>query len=73
MAKRNQNAYYVEPNGKGGYKATKGGAQKPSVTAPTQKEAIARAIRKDPEAPIHVARVRHTEGGDPDQFRKVRG
>ncbi len=69
---RNTNAFYIEPNGSGGFKVSKGGAGKASATAPTQKRAIAKAKKIDPDAPIHAARVRHVKSGSPDKFRKVK-
>jgi hypothetical protein len=36
----------------------------------TQGEAIDRARELNPNAAIHVERVRHTENGSPDKWRK---
>jgi uncharacterized protein YdaT len=61
---------YVEPRTDGDYAVRKEGSKRASATAPTQKEAIARARELVPDGEIHVARVRG--GGDgPDKFRKV--
>lgn len=69
---RNSKAFYIEPNDDG-YKITRGGASRASGTAATQKQAIDKAKALDPNAAIHVARVRHVSGGEPDKFRKVKG
>ncbi|WP_303831592.1 DUF2188 domain-containing protein [Asticcacaulis taihuensis] len=61
---------YVEPREQGDYAVRKEGSKRASATAPTQKEAIARAKELVPDGEIHVARVR--KGGDgPDKFREV--
>jgi uncharacterized protein YdaT len=70
MPNRNKNAFYVEPHKDGGYSVTKGGANRASDIKDTQKEAVQRAHQIDPNAPVHIARVRHTSKGDPDQYRK---
>lgn len=61
---------YVEPRDQGDFAVRREGSKRASATAPTQKEAIARAKELEPDGEIHVARVR--KGGDgPDKFRKV--
>lgn len=61
---------YVEPRDQGDFAVRREGAKRASATAPTQKEAIARAKELEPGGEIHVARVR--KGGDgPDKFRKT--
>jgi uncharacterized protein YdaT len=61
---------YVEPREQGDYVERKEGSKRASATAPTQKEAIARARELMPDGEIHVARVR--KGGDgPDKFREI--
>lgn len=71
MANKNKNAFYIEPNNNGGYNITKGGGKRASDTADTQGKAIERAKDLNPDAPIHVARVRETDKGHPDQYRKA--
>ena len=44
--------------------------QNASDVQTTQGEAIERAKDMDPDATIHVERVRQTEGGNPDKWRK---
>lgn len=70
---RNSDAFYIEPTDDGRFKYSRGGADRASGTADTQKDAIDRARLQDPDAPIHAARVRHVDGHHPDQFRKIKG
>lgn len=70
---RNSKAFYIEPNGKGQYAYTRSGASRASGTKTTQKDAIDAARAADPNAALHVARVRHVQGGDPDKFRTIKG
>lgn len=71
MGKRNSSAIYIEPRDAGGYKATWGNSSSPVVTTPTQKQACDAAHKRHPDAAVHVARVRDTDHGHRDQFRKV--
>jgi ferredoxin len=68
MAKK-PNEIYVEqhPNG---YAVLRPGAERASVITPTQREAIERAAEIAPTAAIHVERVRKTDVGHPDKWRK---
>lgn len=61
--------YYVEPTD-GGYSVKAQGAKRASAILRTQKEAIEKAKELNPELKPHVARVRHTTVGHPDQFEK---
>jgi uncharacterized protein YdaT len=61
--------YYVEPADEG-YSVRAEGARRASAVLRTQKEAIERAKELNPDLKPHVARVRHTAGGHPDQFEK---
>ena len=70
MPNKNKNAFYVEPNDDGGYNVTRGGASRASAVTDTQKQGIDRAHEIDPSAPVHIARVKHTDKGEPDQYRK---
>jgi len=67
---QNDDHFYIEQTPDGDYTASRGGAQRASAKEPTQGDAIARAKQIDPGAPIHVERVRHTNVGKPDQWRK---
>ena len=61
---------YIEPREQGDYAVRREDSKRASATAPTQKAAIARARELEPDAEIHVARVRGV-GDGPDKFRKV--
>jgi Uncharacterized protein conserved in bacteria (DUF2188) len=45
-------------------------SERASDVLPTQREAIERAREIDPKASILVERVRHTDNGTPDHWRK---
>ena len=47
-----------------------GGAERASAVEPTQAKAIARARELNPNAAVHVERVRKTSEGSPDKWRK---
>lgn len=67
MAK-NKGHWYIEPTDDGAYSAKKGGAERASAITNTQKQAIDRAKEIDPNAPVHIAHVRHGKHG-PDKYR----
>jgi hypothetical protein len=54
----------------GDYAIRRPGAPRASGTEPTQAEAIERAREIDPNAAILVERVRNTERGSRDKWRK---
>ncbi|MDR3497890.1 MAG: DUF2188 domain-containing protein [Parvibaculum sp.] len=54
----------------GDYAVRRGGADRASAVAPTQKQAIERARDIAPGAPLHVERVRSTDVGHRDKWRK---
>jgi hypothetical protein len=62
---------YIEQRGEGTYRATQNGEV--IATGDTQEEAIdrARRNRKKPDDPILVERVRNTEVGGRDKWRRV--
>jgi uncharacterized protein YdaT len=62
--------YFVEPAEGGGFAVKAEGAKKASAILQTQKEAIEKAKEFNPEKKPHVARVRQTNAGHPDQFEK---
>lgn len=64
------NNLYVEQLPDGSYAVKKPGAERPSAVEPTQKQAIERARQINPDAAIHVERVRNTPVGKPDKWRK---
>jgi hypothetical protein len=54
----------------GDYAIRRGGASRASAVEPTQAEAIERAAELDPRAAILVERVRNTNRGSRDKWRK---
>jgi Uncharacterized protein conserved in bacteria (DUF2188) len=67
---KNNKQIYIERKDDGDYAVRRGGADRASAVTDTQAEAIARAREIAPDAPIHVERVRHTDQGTPDKWRK---
>jgi hypothetical protein len=61
---------FVERRDEGDYAVRKADSQRASAVEPTQKEAIERARELNPDAAIHVERVRNTASGSPDKWRK---
>jgi len=64
------NNLFVEQRPEGDYAVRKPDSQRASAVAPTQAAAIARAQQLNPDAAIHVERVRNTSVGSPDKWRK---
>lgn len=64
------NNLFVERRPKGDFAVRKPNSERASAVLPTQGAAIARAEQLNPNAAIHVERVRHTSKGGPDQWRK---
>lgn len=61
---------FIEKREKGDYAVRKLNSDRASDVLSTQKEAIERAKELAPDATILVERVRYTEGGKPDKWRK---
>jgi len=61
--------WYVERESDGKFSVRKSGADRASAIEPTQSEAIERARKMDPSAPIHVERVRSTNADSIDKWR----
>jgi hypothetical protein len=61
---------YIEQRPEGDYAVRRAKSERASAVEPTQKKAIQRAHEIAPEARVHVERVRHTNRGKPDQWRK---
>ena len=61
---------YVERRDEGDYAVRRAGSKRASDVKPTQKEAIDRAKELAPGINPHVERVRHTDAGGPDKWRK---
>lgn len=70
MAGKNRDQIYIERRDGGDYAVRRGGAERASAVAPTQRDAIDRAREIAPGAPIHVERVRNTDTGHRDKWRK---
>ena len=61
---------YVEQRQQGDYAVRRPNADRASDVLPTQREAIDRARELNPGFAPHVERVRHTNRGSPDKWRK---
>jgi len=61
---------FVERRPEGDYAVRKPNAERASAVLPTQAEAIARARELNNGAPPLVERVRYTNAGKPDKWRK---
>ncbi len=68
MAKGN---VYIEQTDEGDYAVRREGSERASAVAPTQKEAIEIARELNPGVAPDVERVRYTNKGKPDQWRKA--
>ena len=67
---KNHDQFYIEQRPDKTYAASRGGAERASAIEKTQAEAIQRAREIAPNAPIHVERVRDTNVGSRDHWRK---
>ena len=61
---------FVERRPEGDYAVRKPNSERASAVLPTQAEAIARAKELNPNKSPLVERVRYTDGGKPDKWRK---
>jgi Uncharacterized protein conserved in bacteria (DUF2188) len=61
---------FIERRDEGDYAVRRPDSERASATEPTQAEAIERARQIDPDATIQVERVRNTEQGGRDKWRK---
>lgn len=61
---------FIERRDQGDYAVRRAGSQRASDVLPTQKEAIDRAKELSPGSTPLVERVRHTDKGGPDKWRK---
>lgn len=68
---KNNNNLYIEQRAQGDYAVRRPGSARASAVEPTQAKAIERARELQPEAAVHVERVRQTNGGKPDKWRQV--
>ncbi len=67
---KDSNNLFIERRPDGSYVVLKANAERASAVAATQEEAIERAKELNPNAAIHVERVRDTDTGSPNQWRK---
>jgi hypothetical protein len=61
---------FVERRPQGDFAVRRANSERASVVAPTQGKAIAKAHKLEPDATVLVERVRHTNVGKPDKWRK---
>jgi len=61
---------FVERRPQGDYAVRKPNSDRASAVQPTQEKAIERAKELNPGSSPLVERVRHTDRGKPDQWRK---
>lgn len=66
---REKEELYVERRDEGDYAVRRPGSERASAVLPTQAEAIDRAKEIDPNAAIHVERVRETTRSGRDKWR----
>ncbi len=71
MSKKKGPDIYIERRPEGDYAVRQEHSKRASATAPTQGKAIAKAEKMFPGARPDVERVRHTDKGKPDQWRKA--
>lgn len=69
--KKDSNNLFVERRPEGDYAVRKPNSERASAVAPTQAQAIERARQLNPDAAVHIERVRNTSGGSPDKWRKA--
>ena len=62
---------FVERRPEGDYAVRRANSERASAVLPTQAEAISRARELSPESSPLVERVRHTDVGNPDKWRKA--
>jgi hypothetical protein len=61
---------FVEKRPEGDYAVRRANSERASAVLPTQSKAIERARELSPGTAPHVERVRHTNVGSPDKWRK---
>jgi hypothetical protein len=62
--------FFIERRDSGDYAVRRPDSERASAVTSTQEEAIERARQIDPNAVIHVERVRDTNRGGRDKWRK---
>ena len=66
-----KDSLYIERREQGDYAVRKPGSERASDVLPTQDKAIKRAREINPDAAVHVERVRDTRVGGRDKWRKA--
>jgi hypothetical protein len=66
----NNDQLFVERRPEGDYAVRRPNSERASDVLPTQAEAIERALELNPGTAPLVERVRHTDQGKPDKWRK---
>ncbi len=66
-----KNELYIERREQGDFAVRRPGSVKASAILPTQAKAIERAREINPDAAVHVERVRETNRGGRDKWRKA--
>jgi len=69
MSRKEPKELYVERRPEADYAVRRPSSKKASDVQDTQAKAIDSARKLEPGAAIHVARVRHTSKGKPDEWR----
>jgi len=64
-------SFFIEQRLRGDFAIRKPGSQRASAVASTQAKAVAKARKMNPEAVIHVERVRDTKAGARNKWRKL--
>ena len=63
--------FFIEKRDQGDFAVRRPNSERASAVEDTQKAAIERAKAMNPDATLHVERVRHTPNGGPDKWRKI--
>ena len=66
-----ENRFYIERRDDGKYKVMRPKADRASAVTDTQRDAIGKAREMDPGKSPDVERVRYTNRGKPDQWRRA--
>jgi hypothetical protein len=66
-----KNELYIERREQGDYAVRRPGSERASAILPTQSRAIERAREINPDAAVHVERIRDTNVGSRDKWRKA--
>ena len=67
---KSKDEFFIEQRDEGDYAVRRGGSERASAVEKTQEEAIDKAQKMNPGATILVERVRNTDKGGRDKWRK---